>query len=97
MSAPLKDRLETILIKGLENAQTDLETLPDGHVCGHVVSPEFERLDFEERRKRIRALLDQAATDGNLHQSELLQVSTLLTYTPAEWSTATSDLGSGTA
>jgi len=94
MQATLKDRIDQIIQKGLKDGRTDLEVLPNGHVCGHVVSSEFERLDFEERRKRIRVLLGEAVDAGHLLDSDLKRVSTLLTYTPDEWSIATSDLAS---
>ncbi len=86
----LEERLRGILIEGL-GGEADLETLPNGHVCGHVISPQFEGLDYENRRKKIRELLDAKQEAGDLSKEDRLNVSTLLTYTPAEWSVATTD------
>ena len=77
----LQSKLEGLLKTGLEDGQTDLETLPNGHVCGHVISKEFEGASYEERRQRIREILEE-----KLDPAELASVSTLLTYTPEEWS-----------
>jgi len=90
----MKGELESILGRGLKDGRTILEDLPNGHVGGYVITPEFDQLDFEARRKRIRTLLEKAVSEGKLDKSQLLQVSTLLAYTPEEWSVATSDLTS---
>lgn len=76
-------KIERLLSSVLRDGRTDLETLPNGHVCGHVISPEFEGLSYEERRLRIRQILERGLT-----KEELLNVSTLLTYTPQEWAFA---------
>lgn len=77
----LQSKLEELLKTGLENGQADLETLPNGHVCGHVISKEFKGVSYDERRQRIREILDK-----KLNPAEIANVSTLLTYTPEEWS-----------
>jgi len=91
MSQRLQGKLARLLKEGLKEGKADLETLPNGHVCGHVISSEFNRLDYQERRRRIRRVLDRAVSEGKLKASDLLRVSTLLTYTPAEWFVATAD------
>ena len=88
MSNALQLKLKKILEEGLRDGIADLETLPNGHVCGHVASTEFDGCDFEDSRKRIRVLLDRAKAEGRLTADELLKVSTLLTYTRDEWSVA---------
>ncbi len=87
----LQDKLEKLILEGLRDSMADLETLPNGHVSGHVISPSFEGKDYEQRRLCIRQVLDRAVHEGVLSTIELQKVSTLLTYTPAEWSVATSD------
>ncbi len=87
----LQEKLAKLLPDRLRNGQADLETLPNGHVSGHVISSEFEGKDYEQRRRRIREILDAAVEEGRLSHADLLKVSTLLTYTPAEWSVAASD------
>ena len=77
----LQGKLEALLTRELQDGETDLETLPNGHVCGHVISPEFQGKSYEERRRRIKEIIDP-----NLDRSELASVSTLLTYTLEEWS-----------
>ena len=94
MPQTLQQKLNDVLTQGLDCDLADLETLSNGHVCGHVVSKEFDGLDFECRRKRIRDLIDQAVQDNRLTRQEALQISTLLTYTPIEWSGASMDLAS---
>ncbi len=76
----LQNRLERLLTRELKDGQTDLETLPNGHVCGHVISTEFKGKTYEQRRLRIKKLLEE-----NLAGEELQEISTLLTYTPEEW------------
>jgi hypothetical protein len=85
MSQTLQQKLNDVLVGGLKGGVADLETLANGHVCGHVISEEFEGLDFDDRRSRIRKLTDQAVQDGRLRSDEVIQISTLLTYTPGEW------------
>lgn len=82
----IQQKLTVIVRNRLANGDADLETLPNGHVCGHVVSSEFDGRDYEDRRERIRAVIDECVKDGDLTQSEAAQISTLLTYTPDEWS-----------
>ncbi len=91
MPERLQDKLARLIEQRLKRGKADLETLPNGHVCGHVISSEFEDKDYERRRVRIREMLDEALTEGELEQADLLSVSTLLTYTPEEWSVATTD------
>lgn len=91
MPASLENRLKTILERELDDGWADLETLSNGHVCGHVVSTEFAGCDYEDRRKRIRTVLNHALQGGELNSPEMLQVSTLLTYTPEEWSVASTN------
>ena len=64
-------------------------SLVDGkgkQIPAQVVSPEFDGQDYEARRGRIREVLDQAQQAGVLTREDLAQISTLLTYTPDEWS-----------
>lgn len=77
----LKKILNTVLTTELKDCVTDLETLPNGHVCGHVVSSEFKRKSYAQRRNRIKKALEL-----HLSKNQMLKVSTLLTYTPEEWS-----------
>jgi hypothetical protein len=79
----MQAKIERLLSGALRDGRTDLETLPNGHVCGHVISPEFEGLTYEERRLRIRQILEKGLT-----QDEWPKVSLLLTYTPQEWAFA---------
>lgn len=81
---PLIKRLERVF-QALPGGQAHLEELPNGSVSGHVLSSGFEGLDYEARRRLIRETLDTAKDKGYLKEDELLLVSTLLTYTPAEW------------
>ena len=76
----LQGKLESILSRNLADGRTELETLPNGHVCGDVISSDFAGKSYEERRKHIRNILD-----GALSRDEVAQVSTLLTFTPQEW------------
>jgi len=84
--ATLDQRVAKILSKSLKQGQADLEILPNGYIYGFVVSAEFEGLDYQARRLRIREILDRSVKAGKLSQEELQRVGTLLTYTPAEWS-----------
>ena len=90
MPASLETKLAEAVRTRLDG-EVDLETLPNGHVCGHIVSRQFQGLDYEQRRGKIRDALQSARTDGELTDQEMLQVSTLLTYTPEEWSVASTD------
>jgi len=87
----LQTKLDSLLTGALKNARTDLETLSNGHVSGHVISSEFDGLDYEERSQRIDEIVDQAVENNRLSREEALSISTLLTYTPAEWSVAVED------
>jgi acid stress-induced BolA-like protein IbaG/YrbA len=84
--APLATRLKQVLEAGLQQGQAHLDTLSNQRVYGQVVSPEFDGQDYEARRGRIREVLDQAQQAGVLTREDLAQISTLLTYTPDEWS-----------
>ena len=87
----LQEKLKSILQSDLADGEADLETLPNGHVCGHVISSEFEGCDYEARRAKIREVLEKNIQSGKLTKEEHLQFGTLLTYTPAEWSVVTTD------
>jgi hypothetical protein len=86
--ASLQDKLTALFLK-LADGDSHLRTLPNGHVSGHVISSEFETLDYEARRLRLRQVIDAAVAAGVLTTTETLAISTLLTYTPAEWSAPT--------
>jgi hypothetical protein len=86
----LADKLTRIIQSELEGT-VDLETLPNGHVCGHVVSPRFEDKDYQDRRLLIRDALLKHVQQGDLTDDEHGRVSTLLTYTPDEWNVVLSD------
>ena len=76
-----EQKLKELIEKHLEAGRAELETLPDGHVCGHVISPEFHGKSYEQRRNRLKEITEQ-----ELNREDLLKISTLLTYTPEEWS-----------
>ena len=76
-----EQKLKKLLETNLKEGQADLETLPNGHVCGHVISPEFDGKSYEERRARLKEI-----TERELNEQDLLKISALLTYTPEEWS-----------
>ena len=80
VQATVEKKVNDALTARLREGRADLETLPNGHVCGHVISPEFEGLSYQDRYRRINEILER-----ELNQDELIQVSTLLTYTPKEW------------
>ena len=82
----LQRQIETILASELKNCVTDLETLFNGHVCGHVVSSEFRRKSYEQRHRRIMKVLE-----AHLSKKQMLKVSTLLSYTPEEWNAVTEE------
>jgi len=83
--------IKGVLEAGLGDCEAFLDTEPNGHVTGHVVAGEFDNLSYEERRKRIRAVVDDAVASGKLTEDDALKVSTLLTYTPNEWSVTLPD------
>ena len=82
----LQQRIQKILTTKLKGCVTDLETLDNGDVCGHVVSSEFRRKSYQQRRNRIKKVLEE-----HLSANQMLKVSTLLTYTPEEWSAVTEE------
>ncbi|MBI4582360.1 MAG: hypothetical protein HY718_21880 [Planctomycetes bacterium] len=87
----LQERLKSLLEAVLQDGQADLETLPNDHVCGHVISSEFDGLDYAARRQRIHSVLKEAEASNKMTAEDLLHVGTLLTYTPAEWAVVASD------
>jgi hypothetical protein len=76
-----EEKLRKLFEGGLADGKAELETLANGDVCGHVVSSEFKDLTYEQRRARLKQITERA-----LDEEELLKISTLLTYTPEEWS-----------
>jgi acid stress-induced BolA-like protein IbaG/YrbA len=80
----LAEQIKTVIETKLKDGYADLETLPNDHVCGHVVSSEFRAKSYEDRRKQIAEVLSQ-----HLDNDQMSYVSTLLAYTPEEWSYAT--------
>ena len=84
---PFQQKLTELFNSQLADGMADLETLANGHVCGHVVSSEFNEMTYEQRRVRLKEITEQA-----LSPEELLKISTLLTYTPEEWSVEIPDL-----
>lgn len=83
--ATLQEKLERIIHSGLVEARAELEVLPNGDVCGHVISTEFDGKMYEDRRKRLSRLWEKGVRDGELSSDDVAKISTLLTYTPAEW------------
>ena len=79
-------KLGRVIESALSSGRAELETLGNGHVCGHVISSEFKDLDYEARRDRLRQVIEQARANQQLSEAEILRISTLLTYTPEEWS-----------
>jgi len=88
--ASLKAKLKCIIKEDLKG-EADLETQPNGDVCGHVISPLFEGKDYHDRRVLIREALLRHKQQGKLSDEERLHVSTLLTYTPDEWNVVLTD------
>lgn len=88
----LEARLMKLLRRQLDAGGSDLETLPNGNVCGHVVSKRFEGCDYAERRSMIREVINESRRNGELSAADITKISTLLTYTPGEWQLATQDL-----
>jgi acid stress-induced BolA-like protein IbaG/YrbA len=80
----LSTKTKRVIESGLQQCEAFLDT-ELGRVTGHVVAGEFDQLDYDARRKKIRAVIDQAVASGELTQTDALSVSTLLTYTPDEW------------
>lgn len=73
-------KLDRVVRKHLEGETSGLEVLSDGRVAGHVISPKFDDVDYEERRSLLNRVLQQ-----NLTVKERHKVGLLLTYTPMEW------------
>ncbi len=86
----LEEKLITI-VKTRLDGEADLETLENDHVCGHVISPHFVGLDFHDRRQLIKKAIQEALRQGELNDDDMPLISTLLTYTPAEWSVVLTD------
>lgn len=80
---PIEEKLKAIIARHLSDGMADLEVLPNGRIVGHVVSSDFEDLDYDDRRKRLREILKR-----ELSADEAKRLSTLLTYTPEEWNVA---------
>ena len=79
--ATFEETVKKVIEGNLQAGEAHLETLPNGHVCGHIISREFTDKTYEERRLRLKEILEKG-----LNQNEILNISTLLTYTPEEWS-----------
>jgi hypothetical protein len=77
---PLQDRIAKIVQDGLADGRAELETLPNGHICGHVISSDFTDLSYEARGKKLNELLRR-----HLSAEDMVGVSVLLTYTPEEF------------
>lgn len=84
-------KVKGLLEASIGQCEAFLDAESNGHVTGHVVAGEFDGLSYEERRKRIRAVIDEAVASGKLSEDDALKVSTLLTYTPNEWSVTLPD------
>jgi hypothetical protein len=80
MAAALEAKLKSCIEQGLQGGLAELETLPNGHVSGFVVSDEFDGMNYEQRRKRLRQLFNES-----LNADERKNIGVLLTYSPAEW------------
>ena len=66
--ARLAEKIAECIRRRLKGTDLDLEVLPNGHVCGHVVSSAFSGRTYERRRKML-----QAALEADLAPHELLQ------------------------
>jgi len=88
---PLEKRLMELIRERLDGGESELETLPNGHVCGHVVTRRFEGMDYAQRRAIIRAAIEAGKEAGELSNDDVSLISTLLTYTPDEWQLATQE------
>lgn len=86
----LLEKLKAVVEEMLDG-EADLETLPNGHVCGHVISPHFRDKDYEDRRALIKQAIEEGRQAGRLDATDVQRISTLLTYTPEEWSVAITD------
>lgn len=76
---PLEEKVVQVVRSRLAG-DADLEKLPDGRFIGHVISPRFDDIDYEQRRNLLWSVLK-----ADLAPQEYPQVSMLLTYTPEEW------------
>lgn len=77
---PLQETLEEALKKVMSDATLeDVEILPNGHLCGHVISAEFSEMDHVERRAKLREAIDR------LKEEDRIRISTLLTFSPDEY------------
>ncbi len=85
--ATLVDKVSQIVRDNLADGQPDLEELPNGRVCGHVISSAFDGKDYECRRSILRRALE-----AGLNPDEMIKISTMLTYTPEEWSAQLEDV-----
>lgn len=91
MAQDVKDRIARVIRDGIDGCETFLETEPSGRITGHVVATEFEGVTYEARRNKIRSVIDQAVAASELSADDAGKVSTLLTYTPEEWSVTLPD------
>ncbi len=80
----LQEKVKSILV-GTLGGEARLDTLPNGRICGHVISPKFLDLDYPDRRRLMRDALDEAVRKAQIAPQEVELISMLLTYTPEEW------------
>ena len=76
----LKDKIERIVAEHFRDSRTDLEVSFRGRVGGHIITPEFDEIDYDDRRHRVKALLRE-----HLTPEEQLRISTLFFFTPYEY------------
>lgn len=88
--ATLEEKLKDIIREDLQG-QPELETLPNGHVSGDVISPLFAGKDYGDRRALIRDALKKRVESGALTDDEYVRVSTFITYSPEEWEVVLTD------
>ncbi len=77
---PLVEKLNKVVTTELDGETSGLEVFPGGRIAGHVISPRFDGLEFEDRRALLRQVLE-----SNFSRDELPRLSLLLTYSPQEW------------
>ena len=87
----VSEKIKRVLEGGLRECKAILDAEVNGRVTGHVVAGEFDDLTYEIRRQRIRTVIDRAVVSGTLTKQDALSVSTLLTYTPEEWTVTLPD------
>jgi len=87
----VSEKIQRVLEDGLRGCEALLDTEVNGRVTGHVVAREFDDLSYEDRRLRIRTVIDRAVEAGAITKEDALNVSTLLTYTPEEWTVTLPD------